>query len=110
MRRLHDTALAVYTDIDVPTDVIATTNGDTVEVLVSNHPNSTASGDVSGLGMNVTLRFSGASWREGDVVELRRVDDTHANAPLAYEDLGSPVYPTATQLNQLQDGSVVQVC
>ena len=109
MRRLHDTALAVYTDIDVSTDAIATTDGDTVEVLVSHHPNSTTTGDVNGLAVNVTLRFSGASWRDGNSVALRRVDDSHANALLTYEDLGSPVYPTATQLDQLQDASIVQV-
>jgi len=39
---------------------------------------------------------------------VMRIDDTHANAPAAWKAMGSPMYPTQQQIDQLQKTSVVQ--
>jgi beta-xylosidase len=41
-------------------------------------------------------------------VTLTRIDDTHGNAPAAWQSMGSPMYPTRQQIDTLYRASAIQ--
>lgn len=122
IRRLHKTSFSVKrstNSIGSPIDVMYTKEDNHVEIMVANHPNVTANISAINLAQiagqqvpgtkTVVLSIESDGGFIPDVVELRRVGSTHANALALFSKLGSPEYPDAGMLAALQKASEVIV-
>lgn len=81
----------------------------TIEALLVNHPLGPVdmATDPSLPAVAITVKFTGGSMPGR--VDVRRVDNHHANALLEYETLGQPDYPNATIIAALKRASEVMV-
>ena len=84
--------------------------GASYEALLVNHPTGVVSmrtNPPSLPSVNVTVVFKGKIMPSK--VSVRRVDESHANALPAYEAMGRPQYPTASEIAALKEASALVV-
>lgn len=106
LQRLGTEALAVSgLAEDSAIDVVVTRSSNGVEVLATNFPNLTLADDLPPLALQI--QFTGAA--KPQMVEMRVIDDSNANALPLYYESGSPAYPDSSLLNQLHEESAIKV-
>jgi xylan 1,4-beta-xylosidase len=84
-------------------NAVATLNGHEVDVLLWNYHDA----DVSALPAQVHLTVDGLHGT-GVLAAEFRVDETHSNAYLAWQRMGSPSHPTPDQTMQLEKAAALE--
>lgn len=83
-------------------DVLATSEGDLVQILVWHYHDLLAPADPIRVTLEVSLP---AAFEDGALVTHSRVDDAHGNAHAVWVDQGSPESPSAAQLEELREAA-----
>jgi xylan 1,4-beta-xylosidase len=97
--KLGDQRLPVISGTEHPTiEMVAVKKGDSLTCIVYNQ--NTPSGEVTA--DNVTLTFENLKSKQAKLI---RIDENNANAKKTWENMGSPMYPSANQLEILNEAS-----
>jgi len=97
--RLGSEKLEVAGEAHATVEALAVRGGDTLHVLVFNH---NVQGEAIG-DENVIIHIENISDTAG--ATLARVDDYHGNAKKLWNELGSPQYPSFSEINEMMKAS-----